>query len=64
LDTSPPAVAAAGDGTADPDGPEILGGRDVLAASPVINPLVAGSLGLLALGLLLFGLRFASRRLR
>jgi hypothetical protein len=64
LDTSPPAVAAAGDGTADPDGPEFLGGRDVLVASPVINPLVAGSLGLLALGLLLFGLRFASRRLR
>ena len=40
-------------------------GNDRLAfASAPLNPLVLGSLGLLALGLALFGLRFAARRLR
>ena len=41
-----------------------LGETDVSPlAAPVGNPLIAGSLGLLVVGLLLFGLRFASRRL-
>jgi hypothetical protein len=39
-------------------------GGNLDAVAPAVNPLIAGSLALLALGLLLFGLRFASRRLR
>jgi hypothetical protein len=34
------------------------------SASPTISPLIAGSLALLAVGLLLFGLRIGARRLR
>jgi anti-sigma factor RsiW len=37
--------------------------RDAINA-PSVSPLTAGSVGLLALGLILFGLRFAGRRLR
>ena len=40
------------------------GERLSLASAPTINPLIAGSLALLGIGLLLFGLRFAGRRLR
>jgi hypothetical protein len=36
----------------------------VLAATPGPNPLVVGSLAMLFVGLVLFGLRFAARRLR
>lgn len=59
--TSAPLVAAAGGETNDLDAP-----RDLAIAStgPAVNPLIAGSLGLLLVGLLLFGLRIASRRLR
>jgi hypothetical protein len=39
-------------------------GVDLNDVAPAINPLIAGSLALLLVGLLLFGLRFAGRRLR
>ncbi len=39
-------------------------GGDLLAAEAPPNPLLIGSIALLALGILLFGLRFAARRLR
>ena len=39
-------------------------GGDLLAAETPPNPLLNGSVALLALGLALFGLRFAARRLR
>lgn len=37
---------------------------DLRSTSQAMNPLLVGSLGLLVVGLLLFGLRFAARRLR
>jgi anti-sigma factor RsiW len=40
------------------------GSADGLVSSPSPNPLLVGSLALLAIGLGLFGLRFAARRLR
>jgi hypothetical protein len=55
-------VAVGGNATAEPDDRELSGALEV--ATPTINPLIAGSLGLLAAGLLLFGLRIAARRLR
>lgn len=69
-DASQLAIAAGG-GTATDDGipkqdggPELEDGGDLLAAETPPNPLLAGSLALLALGIALFGLRFAARRLR
>ncbi len=44
--------------------PKLESGRDLLAADTPPNPWLIGSVALLALGLALFGLRFAARRLR
>jgi hypothetical protein len=52
-------TSTGGEGNAADDG----NGR-LTEASSSLNPLMLGSLGLLALGLALFGLRFAARRLR
>jgi hypothetical protein len=63
--TQAPQVAVGGvDQTRDTTGSgQEVGGPTTLAA-PAINPLLAGSLALLGIGLLLFGLRFSARRLR
>jgi hypothetical protein len=60
-------VAVAGeDATDDPGDAEA--GRDgaspLVLSTPPANPFIVGSIALLALGLLLFGLRIAARRLR
>jgi hypothetical protein len=55
-------VAAGGNVTPEADDGALPG--TLQSASPTISPLIAGSLGLLAAGLLLFGLRIAARRLR
>ena len=62
--TGAPAIAVTGGNpTAAPHEAIDAGGR-VNDSTITTNPLLIGSLALLALGLLLFGLRFASRRLR
>lgn len=57
-------VAAGGPTTDAGNGGSITNPSPMVVAAPTVNPLVAGSLGLLALGLILFGLRLAARRLR
>ena len=59
-----PEVAVGGDQAAATDGRRLSGSGPSPIVAPMINPLIAGSVGLLILGLLLFGLRFAGRRLR
>ena len=59
--TDAPAVAVAGAAT---DALVERLSHDSVLVAPALNPLIAGSLGLLLVGLLMFGLRFASRRLR
>jgi hypothetical protein len=59
-----PEVAVGGDQAAATDGRRLSGSGSSPIVAPMINPLIAGSVGLLILGLLLFGLRFAGRRLR
>jgi hypothetical protein len=60
--SSPPDVAVDGGVDAETPGADDASGRLASAYPP--SPLFVGSLALLALGLLLFGLRFAGRRLR
>lgn len=60
---APTAVAMRGD-SEDGDAREGAVDAGARSAPPPPNPLIAGSLGLLGIGLLLFGLRIASRRLR
>lgn len=55
---------AAGGPTSDGRAGGEVTNQSPIIAPPVVNPLVAGSVGLLALGLILFGLRLAARRLR
>jgi hypothetical protein len=62
--TAAPEVAAEGDQASATDVRRLSGSGSSPIVAPMVNPLVAGSLGLLILGLLLFGLRFAGRRLR
>lgn len=58
-------VLAAGESTDVRDGDvEIQVGDDRLMAAAPSNPLLIGSIALLVLGIALFGLRFAARRLR
>lgn len=63
--TAAPQVAV---GNVDSTGGDAGSGNEAVEpttlASPSINPILAGSLALLGVGLLLFGLRFAGRRLR
>ncbi len=59
--TGAPPVAVGNDATEDTDAP---GDLATTGTAPAVNPLTAGSLGLLLVGLLLFGLRIAGRRLR
>jgi hypothetical protein len=59
------AIAAGDESPSVRDGdPKLEAGGDLLAADASPNPLLIGSVALLALGLALFGLRFAARRLR
>jgi hypothetical protein len=61
---TPPDVAIAGaNSTQAPEAGDDMAGRLQATVNPP-SPLFLGSLALLALGLLLFGLRFAGRRLR
>lgn len=60
--TSAPNVAVAGGASAGPGTGTDTSQRESLVNPP--SPLFVGSLALLAVGLLLFGLRFAGRRLR
>ena len=56
---------AAGESQGARDGdPKLESGADQRLAAAPPNPLLIGSAGLLALGIALFGLRFAARRLR
>lgn len=55
---------AAGGQTSDTGNPGSVTNQSPMIAPPVVNPLVAGSIALLGLGLVLFGLRLAARRLR
>jgi hypothetical protein len=57
------AAGGAGGGTGDNAGEETDGAHSISQASPP-NLLVVGSLGFLLVGLLLFGLRMAARRVR
>lgn len=59
--SSPPEAAIGGDASDETDAPRDLA---IAATGPSVNPLLAGSLGLLLVGLLLFGLGIAGRRLR
>ena len=61
--TSAPEAAAGGGKTVATDVPRMTASGADSDVAPAVNPLIAGSLGLLLVGLLLFGLRFASRRL-
>ena len=62
--STPPDVAIAGsNSTQAPEAVDDMAGRLRASVSPP-SPLFLGSIALLALGLLLFGLRFAGRRLR
>lgn len=60
--TAAPQVAVAGGATNAAEEPAALDSGAI--AAPAANPLIAGSIGLLLVGLLMFGLRAASRRLR
>jgi len=60
--TDAPEVAVAGGGTGTPEEDQTL--NSSVSAAPALNPLITGSLGLLLVGLLMFGLRAAGRRLR
>jgi hypothetical protein len=61
--TNAPDVAVAGGrGTDAPGVPEDTAGRQLVAAP--LSPLLIGSFVVLAVGLLLFGLRFVARRVR
>jgi hypothetical protein len=62
--TAAPEAAAGGEQADSTDGRRLSGPGPSPVVAPMINPLIAGSLGLLLLGLLLFALRFAGRRLR
>ena len=62
--TAAPEAAAGGGRTAATDVTRLSDSDANLSVAPVVNPLIAGSLGLLLVGVLLFGLRFAGRRLR
>jgi hypothetical protein len=62
--TAAPELAAGGGKPVATDVPRLSESDASLAVAPMVNPLIAGSLGLLVVGLLLFGLRFAGRRLR
>jgi hypothetical protein len=61
--TAAPELAAGGGKPVATDVPRPGESDASLGVGPAVDPLVAGSLGLLFVGLLLFGLRFASRRL-
>jgi hypothetical protein len=58
--TAAPPAALGKDATEKTEAP---GDLAATGTGPAVNPLMAGSLGLLVVGLLLFGLRFAGRRL-
>ncbi len=56
--------AAVANGNASPDVDEEAGDGNRLSTTAPPNPVLIGSLALLAVGILLFGLRFAARRIR
>lgn len=62
--TGAPEIAVAGGTPTQAPSAADLGARADALTTTATNPLLIGSFALLAVGLLLFGLRFASRRLR